>query len=126
MPEMRRRGNASERRRTRAHLSPQTRVAVTPRSCEPGRLVDAALGFASERDVVTYEDAARLLEALREVLGAVHPDRAAVLDVDHFLVDLFEDATCRRRDLVDALLDLRRAVDGDAAARRRGRVRLQG
>jgi hypothetical protein len=89
-------------------------------------MVDAALGFASDRDVVTYEDAACLLEALREVLGTVHPDRAVVLDVDHLLVDLFEDATCRRRDLVDALLDLRRAVGGDAAAFRPGRVRLQG
>jgi hypothetical protein len=83
-------------------------------AAKPVEIVDAALGFASERDVIGYEDAVNLLVAVREVLDSADPASTATIDVDRVLLELFADTTCRCSGLVDALLDLRQTIGAPA------------
>jgi hypothetical protein len=84
------------------------------------RLVDAALGFASQRDYLRLCDAVRLLEALREELDSTPDASRASMYVQELLAHLPSADAYRSRDLVNALLDLRPVAETRSRVARSG------
>jgi hypothetical protein len=73
-------------------------------------MVDAALGFVSQRECITAPDAVCLLEAVRDAL-ALTPEGSAVTSiVEHTLSVVSTRATHSRSEVVDTLLDVRQAI----------------